>query len=81
MVTVMPIPQVLDDSGESSLLLWRLDSRRLACNDLVRTCKQSVFVPLCTVASLPALAANVAELGPASASTEVSSDPRIRQED
>jgi hypothetical protein len=81
MVTIMPISQVLDDSSEKTLLLWRRDSRRLACNDLVRTCKKSVFVPLCTAASLPGFAANVAELGPASASTEVSSGSQIGQAD
>jgi hypothetical protein len=73
MVTIVPVSEVLDHRSDSRGLLWRIDSNRLTCNDLICTCNQSVFVPLCTGAGLPPFATNVAELGTAMASLKVSS--------
>lgn len=74
MIRIVPIPEVLDHRSDSRGLLWRIDSNRLTCNDLIYTCNQSVFVPLCTGASLPPFATNVTELSTAMASLKVSSD-------
>jgi hypothetical protein len=69
MLAFVPCSQVLN-SLQKSTLHSRPHLSRLASNDLVRTGKQTVLVPLGTCTCLPALPACVAELAAAFASSD-----------
>ena len=60
-VTLMPSPQILHRSVDAILLDFRCSLAVLAIDHLIRTIKQTLFIPLWALARLPSLATHVAE--------------------